>query len=214
MSDAAYARVKLDPLRSTGWISPDWGGSAVHRHRCLESPALRRITSGTRIFRPFRGFRERPRAHSPLIRAISSAAQSKNQMTRDRPEKNNITRMTRRNVTSLTFRNIKMPSNVPATSAGRLIAKSIKTFDDRSLRDSIRPSAENLHGRDEWLNETALLRFRQTVHVAPDRRNRSGHGGQSAISPPPNPTRILRRRFSICRNDVKVGRNRAAQIPS
>jgi hypothetical protein len=64
------------------------------------------------------------------VRAIGSAGQSKNQMTSDKPEKNKITRMMRRNVISLTFRNIKIPSIEPATSAGRLIAKSMKTFDD------------------------------------------------------------------------------------
>jgi hypothetical protein len=41
------------------------------------------------------------------------------QMTRDKPEKNKITRMTRLNVISLTFRNVKIPGNAPATSAGQ-----------------------------------------------------------------------------------------------
>jgi hypothetical protein len=58
-------------------------------------------------------------------------------MRRDKPEKNNMMRMMRLNVTSLTLRNIKMPSIVPATSAGKLIAKSIRTFDDRSFRELI-----------------------------------------------------------------------------
>jgi hypothetical protein len=42
MTNAAYARVKLDPRRNTGWMYPDWGGSAVHRHWCLESPEPRK----------------------------------------------------------------------------------------------------------------------------------------------------------------------------
>jgi hypothetical protein len=38
MTNAAYARVKLDPRRNTGWTVSEGGGSAVHRHWCLESP--------------------------------------------------------------------------------------------------------------------------------------------------------------------------------
>jgi hypothetical protein len=56
MTNAAYARVKLDPRRNTGWM-----------------------------------YRSR-----------------ENQMTRDKPEKNKITRMMRLNVISLTLRNIKI----------------------------------------------------------------------------------------------------------
>lgn len=63
-------------------------------------------------------------------------------MTSDKPEKNKIMRIIRLNVTSSTLRNIRMPSVVPATRGGKLMAKSIKTFDDKSLRESISASAK------------------------------------------------------------------------
>src|SRR5258706_5339484 len=62
--------------------------------------------------------------------------------TRERPEKSRIMRMTRLNVTSLTLRNIRMPSVVPAASAVKLTAKSIAIFVDRPLRERISPRAQ------------------------------------------------------------------------
>src|SRR3984893_19395219 len=76
MTNAAYAGVKLDPRRNTGWMC---------------------------------GSRE-------------------NQMTRDKPEKNKITRMKRLNVISLTFQNIKM------RAAHLPIFKALRTWPPMATR--------------------------------------------------------------------------------
>jgi hypothetical protein len=56
------------------------------------------------------------------------------QTARESPEKSRTIRIMRLNANSSTLWNITMPSVVPATRAGILMAKSIKTFDDKLLR--------------------------------------------------------------------------------
>jgi hypothetical protein len=54
------------------------------------------------------------------------------QTTSANPERKRMIRMMRLNARSLTLRNIRIPSAVPAASAGRLTRKSTSTFDDSS----------------------------------------------------------------------------------
>src|SRR6267142_5041674 len=95
-----------------------------------------------------------------VARPRSSARQNQAK-TSEAPETSNSTRMIRRNPTSLMFRNATMPSMEPAKSAGRLIARSITSLEDRLWRSSNSASQrQHLHDGDERLDQPAPVALR------------------------------------------------------
>jgi hypothetical protein len=51
---------------------------------------------------------------------------------------------------------------------------------------------KKLHDPDKALNQAALLRFRQTMEIAPDRWKCAGHRGQAADEPATKPDQRVR----------------------
>src|ERR1700704_3740068 len=146
----------------------------------------------------------RLRSVRPKSRHRESRHQAK---ASEAPDTSNSTRMVRRKPTSLMFRNARMPSAEPANSAGRLIARSITTLEDRPLRSSSSTSANicmmAMKGwtRPRWSPFGMPRMSHQIVGMAP------GIAVNPPINPPPNPTSAVRWRLAVPLKCVNAGRN-------